>query len=109
MQYAPPQLVVLHLIRECNKGESKFYDQGLIIYLIFNEQEIDERARALKARMRSSLSASSSYSSRGPSIENEGSVRSNRGLSPDREWADSDLESVTSAFSTQSENPNRLR
>ena len=33
----------------------------------------------------------------------------NRGLSPDREWADSDLESVTSAFSTQSENPNRLR
>ncbi|XP_035704793.1 rab-3-interacting molecule unc-10-like isoform X2 [Folsomia candida] len=71
-------------------------------------QEIDERARALKARMRSSLSASSSYSSRGPSIENEAIRPSNRGISPDREWADSDLESVTSAFSTQSENPNRL-
>ncbi|CAL8071989.1 unnamed protein product [Orchesella dallaii] len=73
-------------------------------------QDIEERARALKARMnKSSQSASSSYSSRGPSIENEGSVRSNRGISPDREFADSDLESVTSAFSTQSENPNRLR
>lgn len=80
------------------------------MYMLSFLQEIDERARVLKARMRSSLSASSSYSSRGPSIENEGSVRSNRGLSPDREWmADSDLESVTSAFSTQSENPNRLR
>ena len=65
----------------------------------------------MKARMQSSLSASSSYSSRGASLENEGAgpSRGARRLEDDREWVDSDLESVTSAFSTQSENPNRLR
>jgi len=81
----------------------------IMVCVALIKQDIDERARLMKARMLSSQSGSSSYSSRVASVENEGSVRSNRGPSPDREWVDSDLESVTSAFSTQSENPNRLR